>query len=167
MVTKLAELLADDQLSCARFIQSLQVITFRVLFSIPVPMSLTYRWSNIEDKMLAAVARKILNDLALTIDVHPLCFGVVPENKGQLSLPAGVAIDGTVIENIICWNKEGNAPGAHESSVHWDSNKVRHASAFKFHLLPFFQVSKVHLLARMVSFLCQFSIIVMLIRIPF
>ena len=45
-------------------------------------------------------------DLALTIDMHPLCFGLVPECSGQVALPVGVSMKYTLVDNIRAWTDE-------------------------------------------------------------
>ena len=44
-----------------------------------------------------AQTRRILYDLALTIEVHPIALGVIPESNGQVTMPEQVVIhaDGT------------------------------------------------------------------------
>ena len=49
--------------------------------------------------------KRILYDIALTIEVHPLALGVLTEDNGKFHLPAGVTISATIISSVIAWHK--------------------------------------------------------------
>lgn len=51
--------------------------------------------------MTMAVARRALYDLALTLRVHPLALGVIPESTAQVTMPESAIISTTMITDII------------------------------------------------------------------
>ena len=53
-----------------------------------------------------AQTRRILYDLALTIDVHPIALGVIPESNGQVTMPDQVAIHATIVTDIIRYHQQ-------------------------------------------------------------
>lgn len=54
--------------------------------------------------------KNTVEDLALSIGVHPWAFGIRPEGTGQLVLPPGVLVDAIVVENMFAFrNKSGGA----------------------------------------------------------
>ena len=61
--------------------------------------------------MTMAQTRRILYDLALTIEVHPIALGVIPESNGQVTLPELVGIEATIVEDIIRYHQEDTKEG--------------------------------------------------------
>ena len=53
--------------------------------------------------------KRILYDLALTIQVHPLALGVLTEDSGRFYLPDGVIIEATIIRNVIAYHKSSES----------------------------------------------------------
>lgn len=74
--------------------------------------------------MTMAQARRILYDLALTIDVHPLALGVIPESTGQVYLPKSVYIDTIVISDIIAYKNEASKSAVFERKTRFDQDKT-------------------------------------------
>ncbi len=50
--------------------------------------------------------KNTVENLALSIGVHPWAFGVRPEGTGQLVLPPGILIDATVVENMFAFRSD-------------------------------------------------------------
>ena len=48
-----------------------------------------------------AQAKRVLYDLALTIEVHPLALGVIPESTAQVWLPPRVTIVTTTVTDVV------------------------------------------------------------------
>ena len=55
--------------------------------------------------MTLARVQKIIIDLALTIEVHPLALGVLAEDRGKFYLPEGISISATIISNVIAYSR--------------------------------------------------------------
>lgn len=49
--------------------------------------------------------RRVLYDLTLTIEVHPLALGVIPESTEQVALPNGVVIEAMIVSNIVRYHE--------------------------------------------------------------
>ena len=45
-------------------------------------------------------ARSIACDLALTIGVHPMCLGIIPDSSGSIALPPSVRIKYTLVKHL-------------------------------------------------------------------
>lgn len=58
-----------------------------------------------------AQTRRILYDLALTVEVHPIALGVIPESNGQVTMPERVRIDATIVTDIIRYHQEDTKEG--------------------------------------------------------
>ena len=58
-----------------------------------------------------AQTRRILYDLALTIEVHPIALGVIPESNGQVTMPEHVGIEATIVTDIIRYHQEDSKVG--------------------------------------------------------
>ena len=56
--------------------------------------------------MTMAQTRRILYDLALTIEVHPIALGVIPESNGQVTMPEKVGIEAAIVTDIIRYHQE-------------------------------------------------------------
>ena len=56
--------------------------------------------------MTMAQTRRILYDLALTIEVHPMALGVIPESNGQVTMPEKVCIEAAIVTDIIRYHQE-------------------------------------------------------------
>ena len=61
--------------------------------------------------MTMAQTRRILYDLALTVEVHPMALGVIPESNGQVTLPEQIKIEATVVTDIIRYHQEDTKEG--------------------------------------------------------
>ena len=61
--------------------------------------------------MSMAQTRRILYDLALTIEVHPMALGVIPESNGQVTMPEQVGIEATIVKDIIRYHQEDKKDG--------------------------------------------------------
>lgn len=81
---------------------------------------------NIRGLSMAQIKR-ITNDLALSIGVHPWAFGIRPEGTGHLVLPPGITVEASVVTNMAAFR----ATGATEKFT-WEHNNA------EFHLIPAF-----------------------------
>ena len=61
--------------------------------------------------MTMAQTRRILYDLALTIEVHPIALGVIPESNGQVTMPELVRIEATIVTDIIRYHQQDTKVG--------------------------------------------------------
>ncbi|KAI9741407.1 MAG: hypothetical protein M1834_003124 [Cirrosporium novae-zelandiae] len=50
--------------------------------------------------LTAERANKLLKDIAITIGVHPISLGVIPESQGEVSIPSGWKLAAMTISNV-------------------------------------------------------------------
>lgn len=58
-----------------------------------------------DDEFKPAMVKKIVRDLALTLDVHPSSLGLLHENPGSVCSLKGVTIKTTLITNVFSWSQ--------------------------------------------------------------
>ncbi|KAL8792378.1 MAG: hypothetical protein Q9195_004991 [Heterodermia aff. obscurata] len=65
--------------------------------------------------------RRLIIDLALTIQVHPIALGVKGEGSGQVFIPHNVHIECTVVTNTFAYNERDESP--ENNSKKWRKTK--------------------------------------------
>ena len=60
-----------------------------------------YKWPSKE--LNAELAEKLLLDFALTMQVFPYVFGIIPESEGRIFVPAGYTLHMRVCKNIFTY----------------------------------------------------------------
>ena len=70
-------------------------------------------------------SKQVLYDLALTIEVHPLALGVIPESNGQVAMLDGVFLTATIITDIIGYHSETPPLPRYEKRTRFDAGQTR------------------------------------------
>ena len=93
----------------ARFVSMATYVVSLLMQKQQVKMRfLEYKQLKPDDGMTLAQARSILSDLAVTIGVHPLALGAVPEGTGKIKLPLSASMSCTMVTNVSSQQAEGN-----------------------------------------------------------